>query len=523
MATCRICLKKIQRLKFETDDISVCGRCTHYLNDSPEPASAAQARIAEMLARGIERRAYADLDSDEEWKRRRAAQRLDDMDSAVDGALPGWLNRLLADPSNRNKNFKMMRAFRRGLLRMNGPSRWSYPSNWKAVAYAVRQRDKCACKLCGTNGVQLDVHHIVYLSNYGTNQKSNLVTLCRPCHEKEHGRQFDFGEEHDPESSSPMRPPPGVARPAEFQTAPPPPPPQSPPQPQSPAPLPPELTQEREPSLARIDLTCPGCSAKLTAPLKTGRLADHRVRCPVCECFFSATDGLESRLIARKAPGPTSTLASDPNSETRSPLPSAQPALPQTHKPAESQAPPQADQNPGNHKPSQSQSTSLPVVCGHCGATQILDHAVEPGEYVRCRLCKQPFQYEVKLDHRSESSQSLATAATAAPVENSRQFLGVRVDVKCPTCNALLSAVLEPSNGKRIRCPVCTTVFSHGSPSPATAVQPPTAQSTSAPAIAPAKITPKVHRVSSSTSDSTWFYVLISFAIAGLVFSFLVE
>ncbi|MFC7411592.1 HNH endonuclease [Hydrogenophaga atypica] len=516
MAMCRICLQKFQRLKFETHDIGVCGRCTHYLNDSPEPASAAKERIAEMLGRGMERRAYADLESDEEWKQRRAAQRLGDMDSAVDGALPGWLNRLLTDPANRNKNFKMMRAFRRGLLRMNGPPRWSYPSNWKTVAYAVRQRDKCACKLCGAKGVQLDVHHIVYLSNYGTNQKSNLVTLCRPCHEKEHGRKFDFGEEHDPESQSPIRPPPGLVRSAGFQAVPPPPQPQRPP-----TPLPPEPKREREQSLARIDLTCPGCSAKLTSALETGRLADLRVRCPVCECVFSASDGLESRLIARKDPGPTSILASNPNSETRSPLPSTQPSPPQTHKPAGSQAPPQANQNLGHQKPSQSKSTRLPVVCGHCGAIQTLDHAIEAGEYVRCRLCKLPFQYGVTAD--SQSALRHTAPATAASQDISSRPLGVRVDAKCPSCNALLSAVLEPSNGKRIRCPVCTTVFSHGSPPLATAAQPPTAQSTSAPATVPAAISPEAHRVSANTSDNTWFYVLISLAIAGLVFSVLLD
>jgi len=320
--TCRICQRDFQQLRFKTADIGICGRCTHYLNENPEPAAAAQARIAEMLGRGIQRRAYADLESDEEWKRRRAAQRLDDMDSAVEDALPGWMNRLLADPDNRNKNFKMMRAYRRGMLRMNGPVHWSYPSNWKDVARAARERDGRVCKRCGASGIPLDVHHIVYLSRYGTNQKSNLVTLCRPCHEREHGREFDFGEEHDPESPSPIRPPPGVVRPAEFQ---------APPTPSSPPPPPPLQPQtEQAPSVASIDLTCPGCNAKLTAVLKTPRLADHRVRCPVCERVFSASDGLESRLMpAKSAPA-----VAQPPPITRAPKPQdmAQPSpAPPTH------------------------------------------------------------------------------------------------------------------------------------------------------------------------------------------------
>lgn len=125
MATCRICQQQFQQLKFKVDDIGICGQSNHYLHDSPKPASAAQARIAEMLVGGIERRVYANLESNEEWRLRRAALRLDDMDATVDGGPPGRLNRLLADPANRDNRFKMMRAFRRGLLRMNGPIPWS--------------------------------------------------------------------------------------------------------------------------------------------------------------------------------------------------------------------------------------------------------------------------------------------------------------------------------------------------------------------------------------------------------------
>jgi hypothetical protein len=43
--------------------------------------------------------------------------------------------------------------------------------------------------------------------------QTNLITLCRKCHETEHGRNFDWPEAQDPESASPIQPPPGVKPP----------------------------------------------------------------------------------------------------------------------------------------------------------------------------------------------------------------------------------------------------------------------------------------------------------------------
>lgn len=39
--------------------------------------------------------------------------------------------------------------------------------------------------MCGVNEAS-DVHHIQYQCNGGTNQESNLVTLCKICHDEEH-------------------------------------------------------------------------------------------------------------------------------------------------------------------------------------------------------------------------------------------------------------------------------------------------------------------------------------------------
>lgn len=204
MPTCRICLRTFKSLRFETEHIGICTRCVNTLNDSPEPAKNAEARFAEKLARGMQRNAERDLKSDKEWKRRKAQQTLDNLDAAVDANLHDWITKLLGDPSNSTRDFKIMRAYRRGLLRMEGFA--DYRDDWKEAAQRVRRRDGFKCMACGTTDTTLDVHHIIYLSHQGTNQQNNLITLCRTCHEDEHDRVFDWPEPNDPESTAPIQP-----------------------------------------------------------------------------------------------------------------------------------------------------------------------------------------------------------------------------------------------------------------------------------------------------------------------------
>jgi len=67
-----------------------------------------------------------------------------------------------------------------------------YGWNWRALSRAVKERDGWRCVRCGASGVELHAHHIVPLSRGGSNDMSNLVTLCRACHEAEHGRSFGW-------------------------------------------------------------------------------------------------------------------------------------------------------------------------------------------------------------------------------------------------------------------------------------------------------------------------------------------
>ncbi len=52
----------------------------------------------------------------------------------------------------------------------------------------AQQRDGHLCRWCGT-GALLAVHHIVYRSQGGGHELSNLITLCDPCHAKAHSNK----------------------------------------------------------------------------------------------------------------------------------------------------------------------------------------------------------------------------------------------------------------------------------------------------------------------------------------------
>lgn len=184
----------------------MCGRCTNDLNNYREVAEGAYREARELLLNGMLRRATIDVSSPATpiWRQQSAARVLGNLDVEVDRELPKWVNRLVADESNRTKIFKIIRAHRRGLLHLDRPNNWGYPKNWKEVAHNIRKLDNFTCVSCSKTGGELHVHHIVYASNFGTHQKTNLVTLCRSCHEREHKRVFDFGENMAVTDAPPM-------------------------------------------------------------------------------------------------------------------------------------------------------------------------------------------------------------------------------------------------------------------------------------------------------------------------------
>lgn len=50
----------------------------------------------------------------------------------------------------------------------------------------VLSRDNYTCQCCKTKKGTLQVHHIIYRSNGGSDEESNLITLCENCHTKLH-------------------------------------------------------------------------------------------------------------------------------------------------------------------------------------------------------------------------------------------------------------------------------------------------------------------------------------------------
>ena len=51
---------------------------------------------------------------------------------------------------------------------------------------AILHRDNYTCQCCGKKNCRLEVHHIKFKSNGGTNDEENLITLCEDCHKGVH-------------------------------------------------------------------------------------------------------------------------------------------------------------------------------------------------------------------------------------------------------------------------------------------------------------------------------------------------
>lgn len=70
----------------------------------------------------------------------------------------------------------------------------TYPNDWHALRQAVQIRDEhcmnCRRTPADTEGIPFDTHHVVPLTWGGSNRLSNLILLCRECHEAAHHRRM---------------------------------------------------------------------------------------------------------------------------------------------------------------------------------------------------------------------------------------------------------------------------------------------------------------------------------------------
>lgn len=65
---------------------------------------------------------------------------------------------------------------------------------WKALKSKVLNRDNFTCQSCNTDGIPLEVHHITY-QNFGNENLSDLVSLCRNCHQSIHDKHgYDYNK-----------------------------------------------------------------------------------------------------------------------------------------------------------------------------------------------------------------------------------------------------------------------------------------------------------------------------------------
>lgn len=59
---------------------------------------------------------------------------------------------------------------------------YGYSSRRKAVLH----RDNYTCQCCGKKNCQLQTHHIIFRSRGGSDDESNMITLCKECHKGVH-------------------------------------------------------------------------------------------------------------------------------------------------------------------------------------------------------------------------------------------------------------------------------------------------------------------------------------------------
>ena len=58
---------------------------------------------------------------------------------------------------------------------------------WNTLRKSILKRDNYTCQACTTTGVPLEVHHISY-QNFMEEKDTDLISLCRDCHQGVHNR-----------------------------------------------------------------------------------------------------------------------------------------------------------------------------------------------------------------------------------------------------------------------------------------------------------------------------------------------
>lgn len=91
------------------------------------------------------------------------------------------------------------KAFLKGLLNQNGQlSNRLSPEEMYVIRNEIIKNDGLVCAKCHkSENIEYHLHHIIPLNKYGTNKASNLILLCRSCHQKQH-RGFKISKNFTP-------------------------------------------------------------------------------------------------------------------------------------------------------------------------------------------------------------------------------------------------------------------------------------------------------------------------------------
>ncbi len=55
---------------------------------------------------------------------------------------------------------------------------------WRKLRDEILARDNYTCQACGRVGGELEIDHIINTAQGGTDDITNLQTLCKPCHQQ---------------------------------------------------------------------------------------------------------------------------------------------------------------------------------------------------------------------------------------------------------------------------------------------------------------------------------------------------
>lgn len=84
---------------------------------------------------------------------------------------------------------KKIRAAKNAEKRMNY-EQYMKSVEWKNLRMSIYAKRGRKCEKCGQDKGEIHAHHLTY-ERFTKELEEDIMLLCRPCHEKEHGRKFN--------------------------------------------------------------------------------------------------------------------------------------------------------------------------------------------------------------------------------------------------------------------------------------------------------------------------------------------